>query len=239
MTAVVLLGDSLCLPREPEWGDIAYEATYPALLKERFAGSGMELVERGMSYRTMEDVLAHWPAEVEARNAAAVIVHVGIVDCAPRVFLPRERDFVQNLPLWLRRIILGGTNRLRRWIIKFGPDRVYVTYDRFVRALDAVVTRSRGLRKLLFVNIISPTDRMEYRSPGYREKVRRYNQALQSRSGGAIQVVDLDAAIWRNGGPDRLTVDGVHINQAGHRLLFEELEPILRQEVESRPAVNS
>lgn len=228
---VVILADSLALPRQEGEGNIAYEATYPYLLdqslRQQLAQRAPFIIERGMRSRTIEQVREEWFEMVELRAADVVIVHIGIVDCAPRIFLPRERAFVQKMrPARLRVRFLNFVHKHRRRIIEMRP-RVYVPVEKFRHAVEEIVKKARacGVRSLIFVNIIAPPEQMEQRSPGFRQNVEDYNRILQSQVNEQwIRVVDLNNLIRQNGGPDRLMVDGIHINEAGHRMLAQELE---------------
>src|SRR5262245_43716680 len=111
LAKVLILADSLALPREGS-DDIPYETTYPYLVEESLRqhqdGPLPVVLERGMRRRTIEYVLDEWFELVELRRPDLVIIHVGIVDCAPRIFLRRERQFVENLRwIWLRERILS------------------------------------------------------------------------------------------------------------------------------------
>ncbi len=230
---IVILADSLALPRGEDAGDIPYEFTYPVLLedmlRQRFGEQAPRIIERGQRLRTVLGVLADWHEQVELVDPAVVVVHVGVVDCAPRVFLPLEHRLVGILrPRRLRDAVLRFVNRHRRKIIQLRPNRVYVPLGRFEKGVRQLLARAgkQGLRGLIFVNIIAPPDDLEYRSPGFRRKVERYNQVLQDLTPAlpGVQLIDYNRLIWQEGDPEALLVDGVHPNRMGHHLLAEELE---------------
>lgn len=228
---VVILADSLALPRQEGEGNIPYEATYPYLLDEglrrRLGQHAPWIIERGMRSRTIEKVLEEWFELVQLREAEVVVIHVGIVDCAPRVFMPRERAVVERLrPARLRVRFLDFVHRHRRGIIT-KRRRVYVPLERFKALVEEAVRRGREgrLRALIFVNIIEPPQSMEERSPGFQRNVAEYNRVLAAQAAEPfVRLVDLDALIKAHGGAERLTVDGIHVNEAGHRMLADELE---------------
>jgi lysophospholipase L1-like esterase len=228
---VVILADSLALPRQAGEGDIPYEATYPYLLDQSLRRQSNQrapwIIERGMRSRTIESVLDEWFEMVELRGAEVVVVHVGIVDCAPRVFMPRERAFVERLrPARVRVRFLDFVHRHRRRIIQM-RGRVYVPAWKFKARVEEVVRRARasGVRSLVFINIIEPPSQMEERSPGFRRNVEDYNRILQAQADGqGVHLIDLDRLIREGGGPEELTVDGIHVNRTGHRMLAQELE---------------
>jgi lysophospholipase L1-like esterase len=228
---VVILADSLALPRQEGEGNIPYEATYPYLLDEslhrQLGGRAPHIIERGMRSRTIERVLDEWFELVELRGASVVVVHIGIVDCAPRVFMPRERAFVERLrPARLRVRFLDFVHRHRRRIVQ-KRRRVYVPVSKFKAMVEEVVRRACAgrVRSLVFVNIIEPPQEMEERSPGFRRNVEDYNRILSAQTDGQrVHLIDLNHLIHEHGGPEELTVDGIHINHTGHSMLAQELE---------------
>lgn len=228
---IVIFGDSLALPREDVGGDELLEVTYPFLLDQslrRQFGAGAPVVfERGMRRRTIEYVLDEWNELVELRKPQIVIVHVGIVDCAPRVFLRREASFVANIRFaWLRDRIFKFTHDHRRRIVQF-RHKVYVPLSRFERLVQQVVQKAResGVQSLVFINIIRPPDSVEERSPGFQSNVIAYNQVLQEQTKHSfVSLIDLNRMVHDDGGSDALTVDGIHLNERGHMLLAQELE---------------
>lgn len=228
---IVILADSLALPREEDGNKILYEATYPFLLdqslREHLKERAPLVIERGMRRRTIEYVLDDWLEMVEMRRPEVVVVHVGIVDCAPRVFLRREGQLVEKLrPAALKKFVFDFVHRHRRRIIELRP-RVYVDPVRFKNLVERVVEKARefDVRSLIFINIITPPDEMEGRSPGFQKNVEIYNRILSEQGAAAgVDVIDLNKLIQQKGGTSKLTVDGIHINEVGHKMLAQELE---------------
>jgi len=228
---IVILADSLALPREGVGNDALLEVTYPFLLDQslrlRFGAAAPVIYERGMRRRTIEYVIDDWYELVELRKPDVVIVHVGVVDCAPRVFLRREGAFVANIRVaWLRERILKFTHDHRRAIVE-RRRRVYVPLPRFERLVETVVQKGREakLKSLVFVNIISPPDSMEERSPGFQNNVIAYNRVLQDQTKHEwISLIDLNSIVQNEGGAEKLTIDGMHLNERGHELLANELQ---------------
>ena len=227
---IVILADSLALPRPEHEGNIPYEATYPYLLEQSLRQQDSftpQVIERGMRRRTIELVLDDWLELVEFRKPDIVVVHVGIVDCAPRVFLRHEASLVTRLrPVRLQKSIFDFAHKHRRRIVTL-RRRVYVPAERFRRHLAEVCEKGRaaGLKSLVLVNILVPPDELEQRSPGFQQNVHIYNRMLEeeARQPG-VHLIDLNGLIEKEGGPDKLLLDGIHINEAGHRLLARELE---------------
>jgi acyl-CoA thioesterase-1 len=227
---IVVMADSLAMAREGETS-IPFEATYPYLLdqslRRRFHCEAPLVIERGMRRRTIEYVLDEWYELVDLRRPEIVVVHVGIVDCAPRIFLRRERQFVENLrPAFLRESILRNAHRHRPRIVNF-RKKVYVPADRFNALVGQVVAKAKQskLRSLIMVNIITPPAEMEARSPGFISNVGIYNEILRAHaSANGVHLIDMDRMIKAADGVEKLTVDGIHINEIGHEMLAKEIE---------------
>ena len=227
---IVVMADSLAMAREGET-TVAYETTYPHLLDEwlrqRFGSQAPMLIERAMRRRTIEYVLDEWYELVDLRKTDVVVIHVGIVDCAPRVFLRRERQFVENLrPGFLRKFVLDNVHRHRRAIVNL-RKKVYVPPDRFNALVAQVIAKAKEskLRSLVIVNIITPPAPMDERSPGFIRNVGIYNEILKTHAeANGAHLIDMDRLINEAGGVEQFTVDGIHINEAGHKMLAKEIE---------------
>lgn len=240
---IVIMADSLAMPRAGET-NIAFEATYPYLLEQslrrRRETQSAIVIERGMRRRTIEYVLDEWQELVELKTPDVVVIHIGIVDCAPRVFLRRERQFVENLrPAWFRDAVLKFVHNRRSSIVKF-RKKVYVPPERFKPLLDQVFQKAQEckVRSLVFINIITPPVEMEQRSPGFIDNVQAYNEILRAKvQREGAHLIDLDKIVLDGGGAAKLTVDGIHINEEAHARLAKEIEEyILSLAVQDRPS---
>ena len=227
---IAILADSLALPREDVGGEEMLEVTYPFLLdqslRRQFGNSAPFVYERGTRRRTIEYVLDDWNEQVELKKPDVVIVHVGIVDCAPRVFLRREGAFVANIRIpWVRDRILKFAHDHRKAIVE-RRRKVYVPLWRFEKLIEEVVRKARetAVKSLVFINIIDPPDSVEERSPGFQKNVIAYNRVLQAQTKhDLVSLIDLNRMIHDEGGSSALTVDGIHLNERGHVLLANEL----------------
>jgi len=227
LVKIVIIADSLALPRPPEAGLVHYEETYPVLL-QRLLGQPSEgieflVAERGKRFRTMADCVRDWTEVVAYRNPRIVVVQTGIVDCAPRVFSQTERQFIERIrPRLLQRLVLAVVARCRPFLVRLRKNRVYEPLDGFAEACRNVIERARndGIADLFFLNILTPTAELDARSPGYISNQRAYNDALTKACAGThAQVLDIDGAFRQAGGTAALTVDGMHPNASGHRMI--------------------
>ena len=237
---ILILADSLALPRPEGEGYTPYESTYPFILDQtlRDGSADFNVIERGMRRRTIENVLEDWYELVELRKPDVVVVHVGIVDCAPRVFLRHERDRMERFrPARVRIKILDFAHKHRKQIVQLRKV-VYVPREKFAQGVNEVVERATnsGVKSLVFIDIISPPDEMEERSPGFQKNVETYNQILSGTASSAgVKLLALNDLVKANGGTSKLTVDGIHLSSEGHQLLAHELEMHIRSLMEQMP----
>ena len=93
---IVIVSDSLSMPRPSEQPiSLLYEETYPYLLKKQL-NNEYEIINRGRRSNTVidqcndqnifDDILYFYPK--------FVVVHLGICDCAPRLFSKRFGKYI-------------------------------------------------------------------------------------------------------------------------------------------------
>jgi lysophospholipase L1-like esterase len=236
---ICILADSEALPRGESWGNTPFEATYPYLLdrylRRRFGLEAPIVLTKGVRLRTTDEVLADWDEEVALRRCEIVIVQVGGGDCAPRTLLPRERRWIERIPIArVRRWVLELERKHRRRIIEAFPERFLVPPDRYRQHIREIIRRAgeSGVRRLVFVGIPLVDGRVEDQLPGVSRSGDRYNAILREETrAGEAMLLPLDRLMRENGGPEALTCDGSHLNARGQRLLADALCELLDREV--------
>ena len=162
-----------------------------------------------------------------------VIVHVGIVDCAPRVFSQFERTVVNHIrPIFARDALVRFVGRHRRFLISHLPQKVYVPLSTFETKYQAIVRelRERGIR-LLLVNICPTDTATAFRSPGLSENICLYNQAIaRCAQQDGCSLIDIYTVLKSD--PEAYLLSGIHLNPAGNKLLAD----LLINRIQSLPA---
>jgi lysophospholipase L1-like esterase len=230
---ICLISDSLSLPRIEELCSSTYEETYPYILQThlqtRLCPRVLILDENGRRRLTSHEAVKELEEKITLKHPHILILHLGIVDCAPRVFMPLENRLVTSIrPLILKKLVLQFVNRNRRKIIQLFPNRVYIRLNQFKKNMEKVITRclTEGVQKIFIVNIISPPDQYEYRSPGLQKNVRAYNRVLaELQKGNRIKLLDINSEAQKYFESETiLNQDGIHLNNHGHKILAEMLE---------------
>jgi hypothetical protein len=239
---ILLIGDSLCLPSRPGEGEIQEEETYPNVLLQELEGRDIkfvDLITKGLRRRTIDTVVPELSSQIAECQPTHIIVHVGIVDCAPRVFSRRGQELVGNLrPSFLRSAILKFVHIFRRPIIKSFPLRVYTQPDDFLVHAQLIVKHILSMpsvRRGYFIAINEVPWRAEYRSPGFGVNVSHYNRLLrQACMEPKISIIDFNPFAEEFGGIEKLTIqDGIHLNSQGHRSLGSLIAATVARDLDS------
>lgn len=232
-TTVLVVGDSLAMVR-PNDG-IFIQDIYPSLL-QRSLGSTFLVVNGAKRANTTRDILTddYFHAEiVRPCMPTIVIIHLGIVDCTPRLFTQREKSILaimERTPL---------IRHLGRWLISRRSSKRYahtqtrkiqlVPLDEYESNLSRFVDRTRqetGCQRFLFINIVQPGPRLTDRNHGIAVLIARYNNAI-SRIAATAKAAVIDLNGFTAGNPSLLLPDGYHITGTCHALLASDIQRMI------------
>jgi lysophospholipase L1-like esterase len=172
-----------------------------------------------------DSITFHWTAEHLPASSHLNVVNRGIPgQNTTQMLLRFEDDVIALKPAAV--VILGGTNDLRAYVgdpAAAGPDMV----ERIARNVTAMVdiAQGRGVKAILCAVPPVGTDRTKLaRDPATIVKVNAWLQSFaQSRD---LPFVDYHAVLAdaTQDMPARLSVDGLHPNADGYRLMWPRLE---------------
>lgn len=236
---LVVLADSLGLPRPEEAGQPP--KTYSWLLQDATAGPAVDsLCQR---FFTSDTVLAALEEDPTLGVASDVVIHVGLNDCANRMYLEPERLALSLLPADVNEQVVEFSRKYRAQILRRLPSRHYVPIDRFRANLDVIANLliRRGARHIILTTIILPPVRFWPATPGVNANFARYNlEIMQAAARHDVQLLDLDRLVWQDLSSDPkdenspLLADGMHLSHAGHRLMAKAISDMLRQKPKPR-----
>lgn len=222
---LLIQGDSLPLPRQ----SVPYEETWPGRLRTETCFS--HVVNRSRSGKTTDDLHAEkvrFPnRKLEAYSPGAVVLQIGIVDCAPRLLSKAEKDLFTACPF--EGFARVGSHVLKR-VRGRSRKRTYVTEDDFEANLRNFFERIEavGVEEVVVLKILTAGEKYTAKNPDVQSAIMAYNAILDavaadfepartlrpladSRSAEA-SIVD-----------DHTLEDGYHLNAAGHRRVYERL----------------
>lgn len=217
---IVILSDSLGRPR-PELHEserTLYSDTYAYTLKRHFSNDDVEIIYIG-SLDTEEAIV--WSREsVAYREPDFVIYHMGINDCAPRIFEKKSNSILFN-PIF-RKITLNLfmiiIHYFRYHITKY-KKKVYVNEDNFssnFKEMIREVKKYNSEAKFIAISIAN-SNRLASRSYDINNNINEYNKILSK--------IFLEGFIDVNKLPIKniLISDGVHLSKVAHQLLANEI----------------
>lgn len=219
MKKIVILGDSLSLPRD----ELPVEETYPYLinnsLKDKYT-----LFNRSIRANDTSLQIEKFYEDVLLFNPDVIIIHLGIVDCAPRLFYRKERIFFSKINRLFPIVTL--MNRYRFFFTKLFP-KVYVNIHKFEKNYMDIVERTNKLGKhVIIIGISDTTKRNKNISYNYNKNINSYNNILKKISEDFNDVTLINMYDYD---PNTILLkDGIHLNNQGSRLLAENLLKVIK-----------
>ena len=173
----------------------------------------------------------HWSERMIAfRRPDLVFFHLGINDCAPRIFKKNRRYFI--FKRWFRTlsrdVLLKCIHKCRPYLIKYiVRNRVYVRPDEFKTNFHQMVNTIKNYSprcKFYALSIAMPTSKYEYKSPGIKDNVCLYNEVLESVF--RENYLDVDKILGQSPN-DYLISDEVHLTKESHQKIYSFILEIL------------
>ena len=227
---ILIVGDSNCLPRR----DVKYRASWIYLLKQSLPGDDFIVLADGG--RTTEFLaqnpkvhpdggIEYDPSSLEIYEPSIVILNLGIVDCAPRMFRKIESQVIGRLPNSLMKLVIAIARKLRRRRL----DRTYVSTTAFEANAHQYLDRcvAAGVEHMIIIGIPTADLRGMRKNPLLRQADATSNSIwarLASEIKGAIFLDPLhpaqDISILYE-------ADGYHLSLHGHLVLFRTIAAAL------------
>jgi hypothetical protein len=229
--SAIILSDSIALPR-PSVG-VLFEHTYPVLLQNKMLKSQICInlspsCLRGRTVLSALDELKE--CQFCINKPVHIILQVGIVDCAPRVFLQRDIEIIKNLiGKEYSDKLISIANKHRKLVAGDPATNVYVSIELFESALFEIsdlIFKVSDSSKICIVNIVTPikNHKKSNRTP-LGINIKKYNDIIKKvcLSTGAT-LVDADTAVWSTENPSIcFSNDNYHYNKEGHKIVAHEI----------------
>lgn len=211
---VLLLTDSLSLPRAYSTGVAKWEDTYVSLLRK--ARPDIEFIHVGLGGGTITQIhlLLNY---YKLTSPDLVILHSGIVDCAPRALSQLELQLVIKLRIFRLVNPFTGFFRKHRNLSYTKPKDFEDTVNKIKNTFPGVPFVSIG--------ILPGCDEYEKTVPGITKRINTYNEILKRNS---IFISNDDFP------RDGIIEDHHHLNEKGHEIIFEKLLKLINQKMEKK-----
>jgi len=206
MSNITIIGDSLAYNRPDELNN---NQRWPTLLKEKLPGYKINNLSRGAStsgrFRKASALLS---------DTDILIVQIGIVDCAPRLFTNFENKIIARLPTFVAGRIIAQVKKLRTQSSK----RSYVKPEIFERnVLELFNTFAEKV--VVYVKILPAGKKFISLNPTIQGAISRYNDIIDKCAKDYQDVHLIDLKLFDI--DDYTLEDGYHLNAKGHLLISE------------------
>lgn len=234
---VTVLGDSLVVPRI----ELPYSETYPYMLSVKL-GNRYLVVSKARRNNTVVEQTSEAGAgylteDVEyMKESCYFVIHIGICDCAPRIFSQRQHLMLQKMPV-IGKPTINFKSKHRRFFTKHFPI-VYVNKKEFGTRLDLLIETifsKTSAKKVFIINIADTNEENKYRSFGFEGNLRDYNKIINdvsSKYGDKINIFDTYSLTMKT--PALLWEDGIHIKKEAHELIAEYLYNKIKEDETAR-----
>jgi hypothetical protein len=203
---IQITGDSLALPRPTE--GIPKGSEYSAILSQKY---GYSVISTSTPWNTTESYF-------NIENVDYVVIHLGLVDCYPRLFSNETKKLLHRLPLPIRKFILLIASKNRYNITKTF-QKTSVDSDTFSKNIKQMIESLLEWHITpIIVTIMDVDEKQINRNYGVIENIEKYNLVLKYYAGlYKCLLVDVNEiskyeTIIRH-------TDGQHLSKAGHQLI--------------------
>jgi len=218
-TRIVILGDSLGLPRPK----LKYEMTYPVIL-QNLIEKEFEVISRHRGLNDSEmQTISKW-ADIKCFEPNILVIHLGIVDYAPRLFSRSQELFLRRHPSFLTEKIISFKSRNRLFFTKYFP-KVYVKPKKYEENIVNLIEYAleQNIKKIILINIVKVSEQNKLKSYNFENNITTYNDTLSQVSKDynipLIDMYNVEEKILLN--------DGIHLNKHGNEILASKLNDII------------
>jgi acyl-CoA thioesterase-1 len=205
MNNIVIVGDSLAFNRPDS---LSNEQRWPVLLGEKLPGYKVNNLSMGSSTSNRFKKLSH---SLLSDNDI-LVVQIGVVDCAPRLFSKLENKMISVMPQPVSKKIIAFFKKRRTQ----SQTRAYVSLRKFENNLLQLFNKYKDTA-ILYIKILPASTKYISSNPAVSKAIDQYNSIIDvcAKNFPNVQLIGLS-----NHNIDNLTLeDGYHLNAEGHLLV--------------------
>lgn len=202
-TKIQIIGDSLSLKRE----GTPIEETYPHILSKKY-----EVIRTCGYGKTTSDEVKIEP------NVNYVLIHLGLVDCFPRLYSNKTKQLLDYFPNQLRKAITFIFSHYRYYFTRIFPKVTTESIDFNYNMRKLLHTINMSGAKPIIIDIVNVSDAVAKRNFNANENIERYNDYLR-RICFAFDCERVRLHYMTKHHPEMLHTDGQHLSKIGHIVL--------------------
>lgn len=204
---ILLLTDSVSLPRKHSKGEVLWDEIYFRQLQQRFPQIEFVLVGMGGATITQLQLALNYYTLVKPDM---VILQSGIVDCAPRALSQFEQQLIIKLKMF--RLVKPFTTFFRKH-----RNIAYTSPRVFEGTLLKIKSVFAG-KPLVGIGILPGSKAYDAKVPGVSKRINTYNNIIQQHT---IYIDNTDFPA------EGIINDHHHMSTQGHAVIFKKLEPLI------------
>lgn len=206
---ILIIGDSLCLPRsKPEV--VEFIETWPYLLNYNNKFEVMQLSIGGGTIKTLYEQSFYYLGF----QPDFVVIQSGIVDCAPRALS------------WLEKEVINSSRALSLIFSRFMPTNLMRKYRNLTytnaceyRRLIKEFSNQFPNAKVIFIGIVPASIEYEVSLPNISKNIKCYNEIIENEIN-----IKKDTFLNVNEIPSKgIMSDYHHLNSIGHKWLSDKI----------------
>lgn len=158
---------------------------------------------------------------IDLINPDVIIVQIGVVDCAPRIFSKRENQIINNplFPKFIRDRLIKYRSKNRAKLIKNQPlKRVYVKGDSFAFNLNQFINQNQKT-KIILIPILYDAKNLD---TTFTKNCVIYNNLIYDLCKTSINCFTLDVDSMTEDST-YFCKDGYHLSKKGHQEISNRL----------------
>jgi len=222
---VLIITDSISLPRP----GIKYEETWIYLLKQEFPELDIMVnSEKGSMTSRLVNEGGGGIDLLELYEPHLVIVQMGITECAPRLFKKHGFEHFFLTKILLARLRSSYIDFVRKRRIR-NPEIPYIRPEQFKANLTNYIERAhKAGTRIIILSIFKPNNLFASKSPSIGRNIQLYNDIYRELAGRYPHVRYLDP-IGTDVDMNAITIDELHINQEGNKMVFAAVRPLVEE----------
>lgn len=214
---LVILGDSLSMPRIND--GVLYEDSYPSILANSI---DFEVINRSRRANDTNEQLKLQNSfdDVTSIKPDIVVLHLGIVDCSPRLF-SRLGNKVINKLKYINKYIIKIMSKNRFFFTKLFK-KVYVNIDKYKSNMEQIIDflKENNVEHIFIINICSTNKENSLRSFNFEKNIEDYNNVIDEVAKKTrVTIIDM-----RKYTPEEILIqDGIHLNKNGNKIIADSI----------------
>jgi len=220
---IIILGNSLTYSRP--YRKAPFNKLYGVKLKDylrQFGEHEVFIIGKNANTTRLQSKKSYLCYDVFQFNPDIVVIHLGISDCAPRLFTEIQGLYLKFLPKYIRTKVVKFYSKYRYFFTRIFP-KVYVDPIEFRNKFDSLINQilDFGAHPIL-INILKTNTHLIERSYNILSNIVRYNLIIKELS-EKHNIALIDMYLPSKKFSNLLKEDGIHLSAKGNNLLALKL----------------